>query len=167
MSLTNAMRKILAGFIALATFALAAQTPERLPFCENVVQPVSFNPQGNWIITGVAAKSESYYLGRVRLRRLLGAHLRIEGTRARFSGNRFMSWKQPFPTPVLGQETYDTQSREFWLDFITDPKDLNLPRYVSAVDVELGTMLATGKGPVFFEFSGVWFRVVRAGSQSS
>ena len=74
-----------------------------------------------------------------------------------------MPARQAFSTPLLSQETYDTQSKEFLLDFATDPKILRLPRYVSAVNLEVGNLLATQDGRTLLDFEGVWFTLERVG----
>ncbi len=160
------MRTILIGLLAITYIARGADKPA-LTYCQDIVQPVTFDPQGNWTITGIAGSSEIHSLGRIRQRRLLGSQISIRGKRVEFWNKKVMSWKEPFPTPLINQETYDTQSKEFWLDFRTDPKELNLPRYVSAVDVELATLLATKDGKVLFEFDGVWFTLEKSSGENS
>ena len=160
------MRTLLIGLLATAYISAAVDKPA-LTYRQDTVQPVMFDPQGVWTIARVAGKSEVPSLGRVRQRRLLGSQISIRGNRVDFWNKKVMSWKEPFPTPVIGQETYDTQSKEFWLDFRTDPKRLNLPQYVSAVDVELGTLLATKDGRVLFGFDGVWFTLEKSGGENS
>ncbi|HEX4168824.1 MAG TPA: hypothetical protein VHZ55_25455 [Bryobacteraceae bacterium] len=158
------MFKLLASLLLFCFFATAADAPQQFPYCRNVVKPVSFSPQGEWIITGVAGRSHVRWLERAKRQRLVGSHIEVRGRRVDFWNKKVMSWKEPFPTPVISQETYDTCSREFWLDFTTDPQELSLPRYVSVVDVELGILLATPDGHTFFQYGGVWFKLSRAGA---
>ncbi len=163
---TTGKRKLITGVLAAACCAFAADAPSQFRYCENVVKPVNFDAQGSWVLTGIAAYSEVLSLDRPPRRRLIGSRITVSGEQVRLLNKKATPWKVPFPTPVLGQETYDTHSKEFWLDFQTDPQDLNLPRYVSAVNVELGTILRAGPGRVFLDYSGVWFSLARAGGSS-
>ena len=155
------MLRFLASFLLVAAVGHPADLPSQFPYSENIVKSVAFFPQGEWIITGVAGKSRVRWLEREKRKRLIGSHLLIRGDRVDFWNKKVMSWKEPFPTPLLSQESYDTRSREFWLDFTTDPAELNLPRYVSSVNIELGTLLATPDGHTFLYFGGVWFTIAR------
>ena len=155
------MCRLFAAILFLSALACAADSPRQFSYSENVVKPVAFNPQGEWIVTGIAGKSRVRWLERQKRKRLIGSHLLIRGSRVDFWNKKVMSWKEPFPTPLLSQESYDTHSREFWLDFTTDPAELSLPRYVSAVNVELGTLLATPDGRTFLHYGGIWFTVGR------
>ena len=151
------MRYIAITAFLLPLLAMAADRPVLAPYCENIVEPVAFNAQGTWVITGVAGHAHTSWLRRKKQERLIGSHVRVRGQLVDFWNKRVMSWKEPFPTPVIGQQTYDTQSREFWLDFRTDPATIGLSRYVSAVNAELGTVLGTMDGKAYFNYSGVWF----------
>ncbi len=152
--------------MAVAMFVMAAPVRNERPYCENVGAPVHFDPQGTWTLTGVAARSESSSLIRLRRMHLLGAQLLIKGEQVEFR-TKTGGWVEPFAAPVLGKQTYDTKSREFWLDFLTPPDKLNLPRYVAAVNVEFGTVLAATDNRFFFEYNGVWFTIARAGQGTS
>ena len=156
------MRRALLISMLLPFLAVAADQPNQFPYCENMVQPVAFNAQGTWVITGVAAYSHTSWLQRKKQERLIGSQVRVRGRLVDFWRKRVRSPREPFPTPLINQQTYDTRSREFWLDFRTDPAMLDLPRYVSAVDVELGTVVGTAGGRTYFNYSGVWFTLSRA-----
>ncbi len=148
----------IAGLLLLSAGLFFGQKASELPYCEDVVPAQSFNAQGTWTLTGVSGFAEVNHLSSKQRKRLIGTNLVIDGKRATFWNKKAMSWKEPFPTPVIGEESYDTQSREFWLDFRTDPKELSLPRYVAIVDVELGDVLLAGANRVLFDYQG---RVVR------
>ena len=156
------MHRLFPAFLAVAAFVAAAPLPNEPPYCENAVVPVHFDPQGTWTLTGVAAESQSASLIRLRRMHLVGAQLLIKGRQVEFR-TKNGGWVEPFAAPVLGQQSYDTRSREFWLDFFTPADKLKLPRYVGAVNLEFGTVLAAGNNRFFFEYNGVWFTIARTG----
>ena len=134
------MRARLALLLLLAVAGFADDS-KQLPYSEDAVPATTFDAQGTWTLTRVAAVSQYPSLSRYQRRRLLGTTLRIENGHAVFWSGKVMSWKQPFPTAVIGESTYDTRGREFWMDFQTDSKKLNLPRYVADFDVEIANLV--------------------------
>ena len=162
------MCKLIFGCLTATMFLLGADVPAHAPYCQNVVTEVAFNPQGTWTLTGISGRSGINWFVHPRLHHLIGARLQIDGSRVELLNPEGKSLS-PFPLGVIRQETYDTQSREFWFDFRTPAKDLNLPRYVSAVDVELGTMVAADSQKALLEYQGYWFNITRTavgGTQS-
>ncbi len=151
-------------FVAIPLFAAAlvcaAQNPAQFPYDEDVVpsQPV-FHPQGMWRVDSVAGRAQVSHLGRWQRNHLVGTSLEVGKDEATLWNK--MSRKHPFATPINGETVYDTQSREFWLDFRTDPKILHLPRFVTTVDIELGNMLGADGGRVLLIYQGVWYRLSR------
>ena len=162
----QAASKFFTGCLLAAAVMSGADAPSLLPYCQNVVTPVSFNPQGSWRLTGISGKMGVNWFIHPRLHHLIGATLAIDGPRVSLLNQKGESLT-PFPMGVIRQETYDTQSREFWLDFRTPAKALNLPRFVSAVDVEFGTIIAADRQIALFNYQGYWFTIARsaAGSQ--
>ena len=156
------MRSLALSFLAMSLLSAAGSRPE-LPYSQNVVQHVTFDPQGTWTITGIAGVSDVPSLTRVRRHRLLDSEITVRGGHVKFSGVKFMPPRQAFSPLLLSQETQDTQSKEFLFDLATDPKVLNLPRYVSVINVEVGTFLATQDGRAWLEYQGIWFTLERVG----
>lgn len=130
-----------------------------LPYSENRVPPAQVRYQGTWRVTGVAAASQVSSIDKVSRHRLIGKELVISGSHADFG-------RIPFTTPVLDCESYDTHSREFLLDFRTPPNALSLPRYVGVANLELGAILDAGNGRYLLDYSGVWFTLEHASSNT-
>jgi len=152
-------RTIPCALVAVAL--LAAEIPGKLPYSEDAVPQKEFNVEGVWRLDEIAGFAKVEHLNRRQRRRLIGTSLQIQREKAVFFNKKVMPWKRPFPTPVIGENTYDSGSREFWFDFETDPKTLKLPRYVTAVDVELGSVLFASADRVLFDYQGVWYRITR------
>jgi hypothetical protein len=162
-----ALYRLLAAMTAVSLLLSGAPAGDPLPYSQNRVVPVSFNVQGAWTVGEVAAKAETDSLSRHATRSLIGCRLNVQGTRVELRNKKNESWGKRFDTSFLGQQTYDTKSKEFWLDFRTDPEDLSLPRYVSAANVEIGTILAADATHVYFNYAGTWFHLTRAGSSTT
>lgn len=151
--------------VLAATFGAASTAGAERPYCRNVVVPVSFQAQGTWLIGGVAAKAETVVKTHSATRGLVGSRLIVTASRAELRTRHNKLWKNIFPLRRIDQQTYDTRSREFWLDFRTAPASLQLPRYVNATDVEIGTIVATGANRVYLDVEGKWFLLTREGRQ--
>jgi hypothetical protein len=151
------------ALVPMVAIPLAAD----LPYCKNVVMPVPFQPQGTWTIGAAVAKSEVPVTTRSATRGLIGSRLIVNGSRAEIRTKSNRLWKKIFSTPVINQETYDTTSKEFWLDFRTQPGDLQLGRYINATDIEIGTVVANTKNQVYLNFSGIWFNLTRESSDQA
>jgi len=162
-----ALYRLLAGTITASLLLADAPAGDQLPYSQNHVVPVAFNVQGARTVGKVAAQAETDSLSRRVTRSLIGCRLNVRGTRVELRNKKNESWGKRFDTPLLGQQTYDTKSKEFWLDFRTDPADLSLPRYVNAANVEIGTILAANATHVYFNYAGTWFDLMRAGSSTS
>jgi hypothetical protein len=161
------MHVLVVGIVTVSLLLADAPAGDRLPYCQNRVTPVTFDVQGSWTVGSVVAQAETDSLSPLVTRSLIGCRLNVQGTRVELRNKKNESWGKRFDTPLLGQQTYDTKSREFWLDFRTDPEDLSLPRYVNAANVEIGTILAADATQVYFNYAGTWFNLTRTGSSST
>jgi hypothetical protein len=161
------MYRSLAAILSTSLLLAAAPPGDQLPYCQNRVTPVAFNAQGAWTVGEVVAEADTDSLSRRLRRSLIGCQINIQGTRVELRNKKNESWGKVFETPFLGQQTYDTKSKEFWLDFRTDPESLSLPRYVNAANIEIGTILAANANQVYFNYSGTWFQLIRAGGSST
>lgn len=156
------MLKFVPFVLITAVFVCAAQDPAHFPYDEDAVpSKPAFDPQGRWRVDGIEGLARVSHLRRKQRNRLVGTDFQIRKGEATLWNGKVMSWKQPFPAPVNGQTVYDTHSREFWLDFRTDPKSIHLPRYVTSIDIELGNILVVDPGHILLDYQGVWYRLSR------
>lgn len=135
--------------------------PQNLPYSEDAVTQTKLSADGVWRLDEIAGSANVQHLSQRQRRRLVGTELRITNGKVVFFNKKVMSWKQPFPTETIGEETYETKSKEFRFDFATDPQSLQLPEYVTALDVELGSVLFAGENHILFDYQGVWFKITR------
>jgi hypothetical protein len=149
--------------LGLAAAPPMAAVPPALPYSQDATATPTYDARGTWRLSAVAGFSEPFHTRYKRDRkRLLRTPLTINDATAQFS-NKTVMQHGPFTFARLGEQTYDTRSREFWFDFRTDPRSLQLPPVVTSVDLELGQLVFAGGRRVLLHYEGTWYEAERAG----
>ena len=148
---------IAAALLFVSPAVWAAQMADHA-YSQDAVPQQTFDARGTWTLTAVAGTARVPRLKRKLRSRLIGTTLKIGDKDALFWNKSVMQWPS-FPARPIGQQTYDTGSREFSLDFQTDARTLNLPPTITALNIQLGRLVMADPNRFFFDYEGVWFRV--------
>ena len=110
------------------------------------------SPLGSWRIEKVAGYANSPLAGPEVEKKYLGETLTIEHGHTSLGKD----------VGVLGAaKRWDTLGKEWLEEYRTNPKDLNLPRYVRTYDIGFGGVILRGPNRLVVDLGGTWFWAVR------
>ena len=133
--------------VASATASSAGGSDVAVPKAVAAASPV-----GWWRIEKVAGYADSPQAGPEVEKQYIGQVLKIEHGHTELGKD----------AGVLGEaKRWDTLGKEWLEEYRTNPKDLQLPRYVRTYDIGFGGVILRGPNRLVVDLGGTWFWAVR------